>query len=210
MQTVPHPLKQPSLLKLRAGRAADLPAIMEVERSAWPDSLQADSTQFRRRLELFPAGFMCAAHAGRIVGFSTSMLTNYRSGTRCSWYDITAQGTCANHNLDGNSMYVVSVAVHGDSQGQGIGSHLVQAQIALARRMGLERLILGARIPGYHQHSQWTAQQYIQLRNAQGEPLDQELRFYTRQGLQMDTLVPEFEEDPESLNYGVIMSIDLK
>lgn len=209
MQTIQNTKKQRNLLRVRPTLSVDMDAVMEVEMSAWPGSLQAPTAKFMNRLNLFPQGFKCAVQGEKIVGFTTSMITEYDPSTPKTWDGITAYGTCENHDPNGDVLYVVSVAVHQEFQGLGIGSKLVQSQIAFAREQKLSKLILGARIPGYHLHQHLDAATYILQKDANGEPLDPELRFYTRQGLSITTLVPEFEEDPDSLNYGVVMTIQL-
>lgn len=193
-----------------AERGNFLDGAMQVENSAWPPELVGERSKFESRLEIFPQGFIAAEKDGKIVGFTTSQIVNYDPDTKKTWDEVTDNGTLrTTHTLNGDSLYVSSVAVSPEAQGEGVGGKLVDAQKEVIKELGLKRLFLGARIPGYDQYCKEkgdiSAEDYLQLKNEKGEPIDPEIRFYARQGLRPAKVVPEFEPDIPSRNFGVVM-----
>lgn len=187
-----------------------LDEVMEVERSVWPSELQATREKFQSRVTIFPQGFIVAKVGGKLKGVTTSQITTYDLSTDKTWNEITDNGNLKKtHNFSEDSLYVVSVGVSPDSQGMGIGGKLVEAQIELAKQLGLKRVFLGARIPGYNQyckdHGEISVGTYLNLKNDKNEPIDSEVRFYQRQGLRPAKIVPNFEPDLSSRDYGVVM-----
>lgn len=187
-----------------------LEEVVDVERRTWPPELQASKEKFASRLKVFPEGFVVARSKERAVGVSTSQIVVYDPSKSPTWDELTDNGFIAKtHDPKGDALYVASVGVAGDSQGMGVGGKLVEAQKELAKRLGLKYLFLGARIPGYDayckEHGEITAQDYLDLKNEKGEPVDPEIRFYSRQGLRPAKLIPDFEPDDQSRGYGVTM-----
>lgn len=183
--------------------------IEAVERSAWPDELEAPREKFLSRLEIFPEGFMVAKVDGVIKGMSTAQLTTYDPDKKVSWNALTDNGYIKSHDKNGDALYVVSVAVSQDTQGLGLGSKLVEAQKDLAKKLGKKYVFLGARVPGYDEYCKKNGdisiENYIDVKNEKGEVVDPELRFYMRRGLMPAKIVPNFEPDPPSRDYGVVM-----
>lgn len=184
--------------------------VVEVEKNSWPPELQAPREKFASRLNLFPEGFFVVRIDEKIKGVSTSQITTYDSSSLKTWDEITDNGTIKQtHIPSGDSLYVVSVGVGAESQGKGVGGMLVESQIDLAKKLGLKRLFLGARAPGYDAYckdnGEISMEEYLELKNDKGEPVDPEVRFYERQGLYPVKIIPNFEPDLQSRDYGVVM-----
>lgn len=193
-----------------AEKSKFLDGVMEVENSAWPPELTGERSKFESRMEVFPRGFIVAFKNGEIKGFTTSQIVSYDPDTKKTWDELTDNGTLrGTHNPNGDSLYVSSVAVGKDAQGKGLGGDLVDAQKVMVKELGLKRLFLGARIPGYDEYCKAngdiSVENYLDLKNEKGEPIDPEIRFYSRQGLHPAKIIPEFEPDDPSRNYGVVM-----
>lgn len=184
--------------------------IMHVENAVWPVGFQSSVDVFKSRMRVFPQGFMIAEKEGVIKGFTTSQILNYDPEIKKSWYEITDHGNLVRtHVPSGDSLYVVSVAVAPEFQGQGIGTQLIEAQKDLVKRLGLKRLFLGARIPGYDEYCKKNgdipAEEYVTLKDEKGLFVDPEIRFYNRYGLKPGKTIPEYEPDIPSRNYGIVM-----
>lgn len=195
-------------ITIRNAREQDLNEIVELENKIWPEGTRATRDKFESRLKLFQQGFFLAYKDGNIIGASTSERIDYDpSNPPTSWEKITDNGYIKAHNPEGNSIYVVSIGAESRSGG---GSALVQAQKKLVEKLGLKYLILGARIPGYDEYiiknGEIPIEKYVQLKREDGELLNSELRFYTRNGLKLIKIMPNYmEDDKESRNYGAIM-----
>ena len=190
-----------------------LDQVIEVEQKAWPPELRASREKFERRFELFPEGFFVAKKDGKIIGVSTSEITTYEAGVNKTWDEVTDNGMIeGTHNPNGEGLYVVSVCVSPYAQGGGVGGKLVQAQKDLTQQLGLKYLYLGARIPAYNDycetHGEISAIDYLGLGGGKPDKLgryDPEIRFYERQGLEPVKVIPNFEPDEQSRNFGVVM-----
>jgi|SRR3989338_10649262 len=187
-----------------------LEQVMEVERSAWPPELQASKQKFESRFNIFSQGFFVVRLDGKIKGVATSQITTYDETSSHTWDEITDNGMIGKtHNPQGNALYVVSVGVGADVQGRGVGGKLVQSQLELAKKLGLKYLFLGARAPGYDayckKNGETSMEEYLKLKDDDGETWDPEIRFYERQGLHPAKIIPNFEPDVQSRDYGVVM-----
>lgn len=191
-------------------RARILDQVISLEKEVWPEEIQAPREKFEARAEIFPEGFlMINDPSGEIVGVSTSEIIDYDpKSPPVSWENTTDNGwTRGTHNPKGNALYLVSV---GARSGMGVGTRLVEEQITLAKKLNLSYLVLGSRIPGYHkyhiEHPRTTIKEYIDMKKDEKDPFDPEIRFYSRCGLKVVKVVPNYmEDDPESENYGTVM-----
>lgn len=191
-------------------RSKFMDGVMEVENNSWPPELVGERSRYESRMEIFPDGFFSALEGGRTKGFTVSEIVNYDPDAKKTWDELTDNGTFKrSHNPKGDSLYVSTVAVSRDAQGKGIGGKLVDAQKEVVRKFGLKRLFLGARIPDYDQYCREngdiSVEDYLQLTNDKGESVDSEIRFYKRQGLHPAKIIPNFEPDTPSRDYGVVM-----
>jgi catechol 2,3-dioxygenase-like lactoylglutathione lyase family enzyme len=51
-----------------------------------------------------------------------------------------------------------------------------------------------------------TANEFLRAKNEEGKPLDRQVRFYTSvPGLKAVKALPDYFNDPDSLNYGVLL-----
>ncbi len=200
----------------------NLEQIMEVERSAWDPEWQAIEDKFARRIEVFPEGSIgIFASNGELSGVTTSMLTDIPDiipDKYKDWSAITGDGYITPHKPDGKSLYVVSVAVSAKFQGQGLGRQLVDAQIDLAKKMKVEKVVLGSRLPGFKEYLgvkgivvekndlEVEADKYLNLKREDGKPFDAEIRFYESYcGFTPEKLLPNFGPDEPSKNFGILM-----
>lgn len=196
------------MIKVKTATQKDLDQVVKLEELIWPEGTRASRDKFEKRLKIFPEGFFIAYQNRKIIGVSTSEIVDYNGTMPSSWKNITDDGYIQKtHCQNGNAIYVVSV---GSLSRSGGGSILIKAQIGLVKRLNLGCLILGARIPGYDayckQNGDINIVEYVKIKREDGDYLDPEIRFYIRNGLRIDKIVPNYmEDDKESRNYGAIM-----
>lgn len=203
----------------------DLDEIDRVEKATWPVDWQAPKAKFAARLDRFPQGVIGIFENGKLAGVTTSMRITFDpkkiDDYHKTWDGITGDGLITTHEPEGDTLYVVSVGVQGESQGKGYGQQLVAKQFELARNSGCKYLMLGARLPKFRETliNQGTdpdnlstsdltqkAQDYLGLKRSDGQRQEPEIRFYERCGLGVLKLTdPDFGPDPDSCNLGVIM-----
>ena len=195
------------MIEVRKAREKDLDDVITLENKVWPPGTRSPREKFESRLRIFPEGFFLAYKEGSLIGVSTSQIIKYDGSTIDSWEKITDFGWIRTHNPMGNALYVVSLGAISRSGG---GSALINAQKKLATELGLDLLVLGSRIPGYDSYckkqEEIPIERYVELQRENGELLDPELRFYTRNGLSLKEIKSNYmEDDKESRNYGAIM-----
>jgi len=196
-------------MEIRNTREDELDKVVKLENTIWPEGTRASREKFENRLRIFPQGFFSAFRNNEMIGVSTSEIINYDpQNPPISWESITDNGFIRDtHNSSGNALYVVSIGAISRS---GAGSALLQAQKKLKQELNLQYLVLGARIPGYdaycRENGDIPIQDYVILKREDGELLDPELRFYTRNGLSISKIMPNYmEDDKESRNFGAIV-----
>lgn len=185
--------------------------VARLEKEVWPAtvSLQAPREKFEARATIFPQGFLLISTPNQgLVGVSTAEIINYDPDhPPISWEEITDDGWIRQtHDPTKNALYLISV---GAKSGFGVGTRLLKEQINLAKTLNLDYLVLGARIPGYHEYHQQnpsvSIDEYLALKKGD-EPYDPEIRFYSRCGLKVVKIVPNYMvDDPQSEHYGAIM-----
>lgn len=208
---------------------SDLEEIDRVEKATWPKDWQAPKDKFGARIKTFPRGVFGIFDNGKLAGVSTSMRINFNpeaiDGYHKTWNGITGNGYITTHEPNGNTLYVVSVGVEIGSQGKGYGQKLVEKQFELAKFLECQYLMLGARLPKFRETliNQRTnpdnlstsdltqkAQDYLGRKRGDGQRQEPEIRFYEKCGLRVLKLTdPNFGPDPESCNFGVIMSAEI-
>ncbi len=213
-------------IRVRQARWEDLPGILEVEKKAWPENLRANRQVYESRLEIFPEGLLVAERKqDRLSIEGVVVIQKVASevvGCDYSWNRITDRGRIRRtHNPEGDTFYVVNLSVNPFSVSR-VALDLLEAVGKKAIRGNIKQIVIGARIPSLRrfvkryslQHGlshlsqkekDEIAKEYINALNRRGKPLDPQIAFYKRVGMQVIGLLPDYMEDFESLNYGVRM-----
>lgn len=149
-----------------------------------------------------------AEHDGRVVGATFVMrIASYDFADPPSWYEVTNNGYCDNHQPTGPIMFGVDVstAFH---VGAVAADRLLLACAQLAVEANIEQCLYGSRLPGYSQYRDtMSAAEYLRRRDEAGQFLDPLVRYYTSiPGMRPIKLLPNYFDDPESCDYGVLMA----
>lgn len=185
----------------------DLDEIITVEELSWPEGMRADSDKYMSRINTFNDGVICAEVERRIEGVVVTEIVQYDLKNPIkTWGEVTDSGFITKtHNPDGDTLYGVSLSVLPYANG-GISKKLLIAAGQLAVHKNLKQIVLGARIPRYRKYSKaMPAINYAYSRTKTGKFLDPELEFYSKYGLEIVTVLPDYFPDPDSLNYGVLL-----
>ncbi len=194
---------------VRPTRPEDFPGIIEMCLEVYPESPPWQAGQLESHLRVFPEGQFVAVEreGGRVLGMAASLVLLWSDyDASGSWRDFTANGTFANHNPAGHTLYGAEVLVRPNLQRRGVGSRLYQARFDLARRLGLWRIRAAARLRGYQRHAgKWTPEEYVQ-RVVRGELRDPTLSFQLRHGFEVMAVVSGYlRHDAESLGYAALI-----
>jgi len=199
--------------KIRPLQYEDICDTVEVEKAAWsppwPQKYVFGYEHIKSQIDTFPEGILGAFVDNGIVGFVTTEIIDYNLSVPIpTWDDATDCGFIRKTHKDkGNVLYGVNLSVHPKYARTRIAEQLLYAVGRIAVCRNIQYIVLGSRIPRYHKYSDTlSAEEYVfSSRPNSGKPLDPELYLYLKEGLKVIKVLPNYIEDPESLNYGVIL-----
>lgn len=190
-------------------RPEDIPAVIALQRRAFPKMPPWTETQLRRHLNLFPEGqFVAFAPDGTLVGSASSLIICWDEyDDYAGWNEITGHGTFNTHDPEnGRTLYGADVGVDPDARNLGVGSALYEARRALATRLNLKRILAGGRIPGYAEVAeQMSPEQYVAA-VAKGKRKDSVLSFQLKNGFRVRGVIPGYlKADKASCGYATLI-----
>jgi hypothetical protein len=194
-------------ITIRRARFSDVDAYLSLQSKRWNSDNMANREQLTSRLESYPQGMLVAELAGEIVGMVYAMrITKYDYKKLPSWNEITHNGYCDNADPKGAALFGVDLTT-APGVGHLAGDKLLIGIARLAISEGVKTALLGGRLPGYHKVADnMTAENYLWAKDQYGRPLDRQVRYYTSvPGLRAVKLLPDYFNDPESQNYGVLL-----
>lgn len=188
----------------------DFPGLIRIQQESFPPPFPSElwwnTEQLKNHVMLFPEGALCIEVDGEIAGSMTGLLVDFDPGAPGhSWAEMTDDGYIRNHNPEGNTLYVVDISVRPSYRKLGLGKWLMLSMYDVVVHKGLERLLGGGRMPGYHaKANEMTARQYLDA-VLKGELRDPVVTFLLRCGRTPVTVVENYLEDEESLNHAALM-----
>ncbi len=204
------PSSRPAGLIIRHRSLDDLPAIQALMARVYapplhgPEAVWSERSMLRH-LARFPQGQFVADLEGAVVGTSTCMrLSLERALAPHTWGDLTARGTLATHEPEGEALYGVNIAVDPACQGQGVGHALYEARIALARSQGCRWFVAG-----YHRHAERMSPEEYLAEVAAGRLFDPTVSKQMAVGFQVRGLLRDYAPDPETLGHAALIVMEL-
>lgn len=201
---------QPIPCIIRNYQVSDIPELIRIQQESFPPPFPADlwwnEEQLRNHITYFPEGALCIEVDGVLAGSMTGCIVQFDPAhPNHTWEEITDNGYIRTHNPDGNTLYVVDISVRPKYRKLGLGKWLMLSMYDVVIQKGLERLVGGGRMPGYYKVAkEMSAEQYLE-KVMKGEMKDPVITFMLRCGRTPLTIVPNYLEDEESCNYGVLM-----
>jgi predicted amidohydrolase/GNAT superfamily N-acetyltransferase len=195
---------------IRTTEPSDFEKIVELCQAVYPESPSWSPVQLKSHRDIFPEGQMVVEEraTGKLVGFAASLIiykNDYDWAT--PWKIFTDNGMFTNHDPEkGKTLYGAEIMVHPEYQGTGAGTELYRARENMARRLGLTRIRAGARLRGYHQHSEkMSAVDYV--KDVELKKIwDPTLSFQLNRGFTVVQVVSNYlKYDPESLGFAAII-----
>ncbi len=198
-------------IQIRFIEADDLPALIELNRRAFPlmaeENVVWSERQLKNHLRLFPQGQLAAEIDGQLVGaVATLIVSSERDPYRAHTYaGITDGGYFHNHDSGGDTLYGADVYVAPEWQGKGVGAALYEARRRLCRDLNLRRILACGRLARYAEHAdELSPEAYIERVKA-GELEDPVLGFQLREGFTVRGILENYITDPHSLNYASLI-----
>jgi ribosomal protein S18 acetylase RimI-like enzyme len=187
----------------------DFDSLIEVQKESFPPPFPSDlwwnMDQLENHVNLFPEGALCVEINGDICGSVTGLVIEYIQGDLHTWEDVTNSGYITNHKPNGNALYIVDICIKPKFRKYGLGKLLMQSMYETVVHLKLERLLGGGRLPGYHLHSSKMNINTYVSNILTGELYDPVITFLLKCGRTPVAIIPNYLEDDESHNYGLLM-----
>lgn len=160
----------------------------------------------KSHFRICPHLIYCAFENGEMVASLTNMITSETDIRKNrTWFEKTGNGFLTTHRLDGEIGFGVDLSVS-KMASKKVSDRIILSAIFIGLfGEGLRAVYLGCRIPSYHKNQELIVDEYVLGKRSSGKPLDPELYFYLKNGFETVEIIPEYMEDPESLNYGVLI-----
>lgn len=142
----------------------DYDALIEMANLCFPGMNSWSREQIESQLEVFPEGQLCIEIDGRLVASSSSLILEFDPALEWhNWKGVADSGFIRNHKPKGDTLYGIEIMVHPEFRGMKLSRRLYDARKELCRNKNLARMIIGGRIPGYHEHAdEISAREYIE------------------------------------------------
>jgi predicted amidohydrolase/ribosomal protein S18 acetylase RimI-like enzyme len=162
---------------------------------------------FNRLIDTFPDGQICIEDHGTPVAVAFSLVIDFSLfGENHSYAQITANSRYTTHDQEGDYLYGIEVIVDPEYQGLRLGRRLYDARKELAENLNLKGILLGGRIPGYHEYSaKMSPQEYI-IKVKNHELHDRVLTFQMSNDFHVRNLLDDYwPEDHHSRGNAVLL-----
>ncbi|PCL89216.1 GNAT family N-acetyltransferase [Paenibacillus lautus] len=201
---------RPVPVVIRGYTEADFDELIAIQSETFPPPYPPEQwwnkEQLMQHVTLFPEGALCVEVDGMLAGSITSLIVDYDPMEPAhSWAEATDNGYIRTHQPDGNTLYIADICVRPRFRKLGLGKWLIQSLYHVTIERGLDRLLGGGRMPGYHRHAhEMSAVEYLDA-VVRGDLKDPVITFLLRCGRTPVGVAAEYLEDEESCNYGALM-----
>ncbi|MBD3165135.1 GNAT family N-acetyltransferase [bacterium] len=194
-------------IRVRQLERGDFSRVVELQEICFPGQSPWTEAEFAGQVATFPEGQLGVEADGILVAVSSSLILDFDIyGFEHTYDEITARGTISNHNPEGDTLYGIDIMVHPDYRGQKLARRLYDARKELVLQLNLMRIVIGGRVPGYHEHKdELSVREYVQqvLSRAIYDPV---LTTQLSNGFIIKRIIGNYlEEDRESAGYAILM-----
>jgi len=212
---MPRRIKQPPIdlaefethIRVRPMTIEDYDSLVAMQLACFPGMQPWAREQIENQLAIFPEGQLVVEYEGEIVASSSSLIVDFDLYE--DWHDwkvIADEGYIRTHDDEGDTLYGIEIMVHPDYRGLKLARRLYDARKTLARERNLQRIIIGGRIPNYHEYAdRMSAREYVDEVMHQNI-YDPVLTTQIANGFRLVKLIPGyFPTDQESRGYATFL-----
>ena len=188
----------------------NLLASMKAAYPKWPGSYWS-ATSIQKLIDRFPEGQIVIKADNVVVGCSLSIIVNYaRFGDNHTYKQITGNYTFNTHDADkGDTLYGIEIFIHPDYRGLRLGRRLYDARKSLCEQMNLRAIVLGGRIPRYHEFSATMQPKDYITKVKMKEIYDPVLSFQLSNDFHVKKVLKNYlPEDDESKEFATLLQWD--
>ncbi len=194
-------------IELRQLTIDDYDEMILLQERCFPGMPTWGRDQIESQLQLFSEGQLCITYEGKIVASSSSVILDF--DLYSDWHDwrvVSDSGYIRNHDDNGDTLYGIEIMVDPEYRGMRLSRRLYDARKEVARQRNLQRIVIGGRIPGFHEHSdELTADEYVEkvFQKALYDPV---LTAQLANGFQLRRLIPNYlPGDEQSRGYATFL-----
>ena len=144
----------------------DYESLIEVMKKSYPEMRDDvwDKRNIQKLTSIFPDGQICVTVNGKVAAASLSIIVQYELyGDDHTYAEITGNGSFNTHYNSGNVLYGIEMFVDPEYRSLRLGRRLYDARKELCEQRNLKAIVIGGRIPNYHEYMhELTPRQYIQ------------------------------------------------
>jgi predicted amidohydrolase/ribosomal protein S18 acetylase RimI-like enzyme len=141
-------------IRLRTLTPRDYDQVVAIQLRSFPGMKPWTKEQFNNLLTTFPEGQRCIQYGKKVIASSSSLVINFDEyGETATWGQLTDNGNISNHNPYGDTLYGLEIMVDPEYRGMKLSRRLYDARKELAKNLNLKRIIIGGRLPNYHQYA---------------------------------------------------------
>lgn len=202
--------EKPVPIVIRNYTESDFDELIQIQAECFPQPFPSElwwnKEQLYNHVTLFPEGALCAEVNGELAGSLTGVCVHFDPNHPShTWEEVTDNGYIRNHDPKGNTLYIVDISVRPKYRKLGLGKMMMQSMYQVVVQLGLDRLLGGGRMPGYHKVAEtMSPNEYIDA-VVKGDLQDPVISFLLRCSRIPIALIENYLEDEESLHHAVLM-----
>ena len=198
------------LLTSGVGREGIVHDFIRINQEVWGDLTSSEYLwtyeKVQQHFSICPEHIYCAFENGKMVATLTNIrMTEEDIHTKKSWLEKTGNGCLTTYARHGTVGFGADLSVVREASKRVSNRIVLVALVLSIVGENKQAVYLGARIPRYYRHYPLPVEDYVYGRTRKGKPRDPELCFYLKNGFEIVEIIPNYMEDPQSLNYGVLM-----
>ena len=195
-------------MHVRRLRMSDYDSVIAVQRSAFGEDIPHwEREHFQAQIKRFSAGQIGVEFEGKLIAVSASLIVNEAQVMRQhTFMEVCDDGMIRNHDPDGEYLYGIDIAVNPEYRGQKLARRLYDARKLVVTRLNLKGMIIGGRIPGYHNHADdMTPEEYCEQVRSR-TLTDSVMTAQMSNGFEFHQVLRNYlPEDAESMGHATLM-----
>lgn len=153
-------------INIRPLTSSDYSSLKKVMKKAYPQMKEYiwEEKSIQKLTKIFPEGQICITVDDQLAAVSLSIIVRYELfGDEHTYKEVTGDYTFNTHTENGNVLYGIEVFVDPEYRELRLARRLYDARKELCEQLNLRSIVLGGRIPNYHEHSKvLTPREYIE------------------------------------------------
>ena len=158
-------------------------------------------------IDIFPEGQIAVEVDGKVVACALSIIIDSgKTNIYDKYYAIIDDGKFDKHDAEGDTLYGIEVFVHPDYRALRLGRRLYDQRKELCEQLNLQRILVGGRIPNYHEFAEhMTPRTYIE-KVKRKEIYDPTLTFQLSNDFHVKKIIKNYlPEDTESKEVATLL-----